>query len=267
MMDKLQRIFAGLMNRVRVNRLQAGVHEGVPVFVKRRRVGGSVVIWFGNIFLGLADSGMGMIVARREWAEWEVFCVRLLYPERAVALMGPGAAVIVSKIGGVSLRQWLQRGEQCHGAFRAAAREIRRVHQLPCQYYRGTWSHGDLHLDNILYDEVTDRAELIDFDTRHQVQRSARWRQADDLKTMLLELIGRSEGQWQSPAIVLLETYGVALVLNELSRQLVVPRGLAKVLWHTKTHGVSTLLLAQRITELRTMIQRVVATSCHEPGG
>ena len=65
MIDKLQRVVAWLMNRVRVNQIQQSVHDGVPVFVKRRRAGGSIVIWFGNRFLALARSGICMFVRPR----------------------------------------------------------------------------------------------------------------------------------------------------------------------------------------------------------
>ena len=107
MLDNLQRALAWLMNRVRVNDLRETVREGIPVFVKRRRLGASIVIWFGNRFLALADSGICMFVRAGEWIEWELYCTRLLYPDRLEAKAGPGASVIVPKIAGVSLRQLL----------------------------------------------------------------------------------------------------------------------------------------------------------------
>ena len=36
MIELMQRFAAGLMNRVRVNRKEHGIQNGVPVFVKRR---------------------------------------------------------------------------------------------------------------------------------------------------------------------------------------------------------------------------------------
>lgn len=56
MIDILRRVLAWLMNRIRVNQIQKRVQDGVPVFVKRRRVGGSIVVWFGNRFLALATA-------------------------------------------------------------------------------------------------------------------------------------------------------------------------------------------------------------------
>jgi hypothetical protein len=53
-------------------------------------------------------------------------------------------------------------------AFILAARELRRVHQIHCSHYKAAWSHGDLHLENIICDVDSERAALIDFDTRHE---------------------------------------------------------------------------------------------------
>jgi hypothetical protein len=266
MIDKLQRAVAWLMNHVRVNQIQQSVQDGVPVFVKRRRAGGSLVIWFGNRFLALARSGIGMFVRADEWVDWEVHCAGLLYPERPAVKVGPGPCVIVPQVCGISLRELLHRNEAGVCAFVAAARELKRVHQLPCSYYKEAWSHGDLHLDNIVYDRVAGRAVLIDFDTHHDIRLSPTQRHSDDLKVMLLELLGLSDEQWRQPATALIEEYREASVLNELGRQLLVPRGFAKILWHTRTNCSSTRQVEQRLQFVRTIIQRVATTSSTEPG-
>jgi hypothetical protein len=261
MIDQLQRLVAWLMNRVRVNQIQQSVRDGVPVFVKRRRAGGSIVIWFGNRFLALARSGACMFVRAGEWVDWEVHCARLLYPERPAVKTGPGPSVVVPKVCGSSLRQLLHQNEACLSAFVAAARELRRVHQIRCSHYKAAWSHGDLHLDNIVYDPVAGRAVLIDFDTRHEFRLSPAQRHSDDLNVMLLELIGLPDEQWHQAATALLEEYRDASVLDELGRQLFVPRGFAKILWHTRTNCSSTRQLQQRMQTLRTIIQRLATTA------
>jgi hypothetical protein len=182
MIDKLQRIVAWLMNRVRVNRIQRSAHDGVPVFVKRRRAGGGIVIWFAKQFLALAQSGVRMFVRAGDWVDWEIYCAQLLYPQRPAVRIGAGKSLIVPEVRGVSLRELLHRGEAGVHAMVAAAREVRRVHQIPCSHYNQAWSHGDLHLDNIVYDAASGRAGLIDFDTRHDCRLSHALRHSDDLK-------------------------------------------------------------------------------------
>ncbi len=265
MIDRLQRAAAWLMNRVRVNKIQQRLQDGTPVFVKRRRTGGSIVIWFGNYFLSLAHSGVRMFVRADEWVDWEVHCARLLYPEQPPVKIGPGPSVIVPKVSGISLRQLLYRQEAGIAAFVAAARELRRVHQIPCSRYQGAWSHGDLHLDNILYDAVADRAVVIDFDTRHDFRLNCTQRHSDDLKVMLLELMTLPGEQWRKPATALIEEYREVSVLGDLARQLFVPRGFARILWYVRTSGCSTHQVNERLQDLRTSIERVVAAASTGP--
>jgi hypothetical protein len=266
MIDKLQRVVAWLMNRVRVNQIQQSMQDGLPVFVKRRRVGGSLVIWFANRFLALAHSGICMFVRSDAWVDWEIHCAGLLYPDRVAVKKGLGPSVVIPKVCGISLRELLHRGEASVEAFVAAARELRRVHQIPCSYYGESWSHGDLHLDNIMYDQAAGRAVLIDFDTRHEFRLDRTQRHADDLKVMLLELIGLPDEQWRELATALIEEYREPAVLSELDRQLVVPRGFGRILWHTRTSGSSTRQVEQRLESIRTIIQRVATTATTQPG-
>jgi hypothetical protein len=261
MMDALQRVVAWLMNRVRVNHIRPAVHDGTEVFIKRRRAGTSIVLRFANRFLALANSGVGMFVRAEDWVDWETHCARLLYPDRHAVRIGPGRSVIVPKVCGESLRQLLLSNEADAGAFVAAARELRRAHQIRCNFFNGSWSHGDLHLDNIVYDRVSGRAVLIDFDTRHEVGLSPTQRHSDDLKVMLLELIGLADEHWHELATALVEEYRDPSVLNELSRQIFVPGGFAKILWHTRTNCRPTRQLEERLHRLRTIIGRVAASA------
>ncbi len=191
---------------------------------------------------------------------WEAHCARLLYPDRFALMLGPGNVVCFPEVPGLSLRRMLQRRETDVRAFAAAARELRRVHQLSCSDHGAAWSHGDLHLDNVLYDSATDRATLIDFDTRHEFGLSPVQRHADDLKVMLLELIAIGDDQWIQPATTLIGEYGNAVVLEELHRQLIVPHGIAKIFWFTRTSGRATRQMDQRLQILRDIIQQVTAT-------
>lgn len=259
MTERLLLIIASLMAQVRVNRIQQQTRDGTVVFVKKRRFGGSVVIWFGNWFLSLANSGIFMFVRTRDWLAWEDHCARLLYPDRVTVKFEFGNTVILPEVRGVSLRQLLSSGERNLNAFVAAAGELRRAHQIHCDDFSAVWSHGDLHLDNILYDSNTDQATLIDFDTRHERGLSETQRHADDLKTVLLELLAMPDDQWNEPATCFLSEYGEAVVLSELNRQLAMPRGCARILWYTRTGCSSIRETEQRLQQLQKIIHQVVA--------
>lgn len=263
MFELFQRAVAWLMSRVRVNQIQQHMQDGILMFVKRRRTGGSIIVWFGNRFLALAGSGICMFVRADEWMDWEVHCASLLYPDRPRPGIGPGHAVSIPEVRGISLRQLLRGSPMNVNAFVAAARELRRAHQIQCHIYKAGWSHGDLHLDNILYDSAADQAVLIDFDTRHELTINATRRHCDDLKVALLELLAMPDEQWRQAATAFIEEYGDASVLDELSRQLFVPHGFAKILWYTRTNCSATRRLEPRLQSLREIIHihQVAATT------
>lgn len=181
--ERLQRAVASLMNRVRVNRVEPAVQGGLPVFVKRRRAGAGLVIWFANRFLELAGGDCTMFVHAREWMDWEMHCAGLLYPQRPAVTIGPGSSVTIASVPGISLRELLRQNTADAAAFIAAASEVKRVHHIFCGRYGAAWSHGDLHLDNIIYDKEGCRAYLIDFDTRHAFGLDPTTRHADDRST------------------------------------------------------------------------------------
>jgi serine/threonine protein kinase len=259
MIERVQRFVAWLLNRVRVNQLRQGVYDGIPVFIKRRRTGGQIVLWFANRFLALAHSGACMFVHADEWMDWEVHCAQLLYPERPGVKVLSGQTVIIPKVPGISLRQLLHHDDaNVANAFILAARELRRVHQIHCSYYKAAWSHGDLHLDNILFDWNAERAVLIDFDTRHELHIDQTQRHGDDLKLVLLELIGLPDDRWIRLATAFLEEYRERSVLKDLSRQLFVPRGFARLLWYGRANSASLRRLEPRLQSLREIISQVL---------
>jgi tRNA A-37 threonylcarbamoyl transferase component Bud32 len=259
MLEAVQRGVAWLMNRVRVNHVEEGVRDGRLVFVKRRRAGASIVVWFANLFLALAHSGSRMFVRADEWIAWEVHCARLLYPERPEVTAGGDRAVIIPKVDGISLRALLRRNDgDPTTALILAAREVRRVHQIQCGYFNGAWSHGDLHPDNIICDSNAERATIIDFDTRHEPWTSATQRHGDDLKVLLLELIALSSDTWRPLATAFVEEYREYSVLSELDRQLSVPRGFDRLLWYARTQSSSTHRMEPRLQALREIIHRAI---------
>lgn len=262
---RFQQITAQLMNRVRVNSVRPEIRGDVQVFIKTRRLGGSFVIWCGNRFLSLADSGVHMFVRTREWIAWELHCVQLLYPNRTATSVRAGRVLVMPEVRGISLREIVRSNKLNTNLAEAAAREIRRAHQIHCPVYNGGWSHGDLHLDNIFYDHELHQATLIDFDTRHEPELHETTRHADDLKTVLLELISISATGWNDIAFSFLNAYQNFEVLRELSLQLTVPHGIARIFWHTRTANCSLQKIEPQLQSLREIIHQIVDNSRTTP--
>jgi hypothetical protein len=258
MIELAQRVIAWLMNRVRINQVHQEMRDGLPVFIKRRWAGAQIVIWFANRFLALAHSGICMFVRADEWTDWEIYCAQLLYPDRRGVKAGSGQTVIIPKVPGNSLRELLSLDEaDVKKAFILAARELRRAHRIQCSYYRAAWSHGDLHLDNVICDLNAERAFLIDFDTRHEVRIGQTQRHSDDLRVVLLEVIAVSDDKWHQLAGAFIEEYGERSVLSELSCQLFVPRGFARLLWYARVNCSSMDQIETRLQSLREIIHQV----------
>jgi hypothetical protein len=98
----------------------------------------------------------------------------------------------------------------------AAGHEFRRAHQFRSDEFRGPWSHGDARTNNVIYDEMTGRARLIDFEILHDKSLPAKSRQADDLLVFLLDLIAVAPNpQWLTLALSFLNAYGNAAVISE----------------------------------------------------
>jgi len=138
---------------------------------------------------------------------------------------------------------------------RLCAEELRRVHALRCSADREPWSHGDPHLGNFLFDQRSDRCYLIDFETAHLPAYPAIERQADDVLTFCLELLGRPDTVAAlRESVTFLEAYGHPEILAAVRERLTLPAGLERVLWATRTHYLSADVLRRRLEALRTQL-------------
>ena len=77
-------------------------------------------------------------------------------------------SICADKLPGQSLSKHLKDGTLTPEMLKAAGQELRRAHQLWSDEFRGPWSHGDAGTNNVIYDENTGRARLIDFEIIHE---------------------------------------------------------------------------------------------------
>jgi hypothetical protein len=252
-------LVARLVDAVQVNRSHRVLIDGHSFWFKQRRLGRSLIIILGNIFLKYSNSKIIMFTRTRDWQKWEVESYRLLYGNRNEIMMVGRDAVQIPNIAGVSLKEYLESHILTLEMVRAAAIEFSRVHHLATPMLGSEWSHGDPHLENVLYDTESHQAHLIDFETCHQQSLSVDERRADDLLVFLLDLLGRdNSNSWLELSSAFLETYANRPVLERLSIRLIIPNGLEAVLWKTRTNFMNRNILSQRLALLRECIQEIV---------
>ena len=245
-------LISRLISLVRVNEVAMLCLDGQTFWLKKRRRGYRFIIEAGNIFLTCSRSNIIMFAHPQHWQDWEIHSYRLLYGNCFVAQADGNRAVLLEEIPGQSLRQYLSQDLLTPTIIEAAAHEFRRVHQLACPRLQAPWSHGDPHLGNVLYDPHSDRARLIDFETRHIPTLRSADRHTDDLLVFLLDLLGHDQSEnWLPLSLHFLRGYNQPALWPVLQQRLVKPRGLELILWKARTEHLATDRLYHRVDALR----------------
>ena len=249
------------INRIKINSITAEVRDEKHIWVKRRRWGSELIAGQANLFFQLAQGRVHLWVDPKKWQHWEVGCFRLLQEPRFHAWAEGPRAVCMDAVPGMHLYEHLKRGTLTMRAVEAAAMELRRAHQLWCAEFDDWWSHGDPHLDNVIYDAATNRARLIDFEVVHDKSLPAVLRQADDLLVFLQDLVCRvSSEQWLPFALGFIVAYERPDVVMELRKLLFVPAGLAGIWWRLRTENFERRELIRRVAALRHALDRMLGT-------
>jgi hypothetical protein len=246
------------INRIKINSITCEIRDGKPIWVKRRRRGSELIAGQANLFFRLAQGHVHVWVDPKKWQRWEVFCFRLLHAPGFNAFAEGPRIVCMDALPGMHLCQHLKRGTLTPRTLEAAGKELRRAHQLWCPEFEDWWSHGDPHLDNVIYDPATNRARLVDFEVVHDRSLPAVLRQADDLLVFLQDLVCRvSAKQWLPLAFCFINAYGRFEVIAELNRLLVVPTGLPRLWWKLRTENFEHRELVRRVDALRHALGRM----------
>lgn len=217
---------------------------------KRRNFFGRKITPVANWFFGICRAPLRFFKEVRGWQKWEVETFEMLHPQYHARAVGADA-IVEDQLPGKPLWDYLKAGTLREEMLVAAAKEMRRAHGMWSDVHQGKWSHGDGAMGNVLYDEETGRARLIDFEVVHQKDIPAVKRQADDLHAFLMDLLSFGPRKtWLKLALAFLRTYGDEAVLAEFRRRLVVPKGMAWVWWKIRVNFAAEGMLAGRLATL-----------------
>lgn len=243
---------AAAIDSIKVNGVSTEHRRGRPLRVKRRRLGSEQITAVANVFFRLAKAPIRVWSNAAEWQRWEIECFQLLNGGRFRAFADGPRVVCTDQLPGRNLRRLAATGRLDRRALEAAAREVCRVHRLHSERFGGPWSHGDLHMGNVIYDAKSDRAQLVDFEVMHHRSMSAVARQTDDILVFLLDLAGRvSARQWLPCALCFLEACDRPRIKARLPALLTVPRGVPALWWKIRSNYLPRAKLVRRVKALK----------------
>lgn len=242
---------ANKIDFIRLNGVREVEIKGRHYMLKWRNPFGRHITPLANGFFRFARVPFQFWKQVCDWQRWEVDCFRQLNPGFRAHAVGK-CAVLEEKLPGDTLWNLLKADKVTRPMLAAAGAELRRAHQCRCGVFRGTWSHGDAAMRNVMFDEASGRCRLIDFETLHDAELSSDSRHADDLMAFLLDLASRGSNQlWLSGSLAFLRAYGDAKVFDEVTRRLQVPEGRAKIWWKIRVNFAATARVARKLKRLR----------------
>jgi hypothetical protein len=237
---------------IKINTINIEPRGERTMWVKRRCLGSRLIAVLANLFFILARAPVHLLIDLKRWQTWEITCFRLLYDRNFLIFSEGKRTVCVDEVPGKSLLEYANRGKLTIREIETAAKELRRAHGLWCQEMGDYWSHGDPHLDNFIYNDKANRAQLIDFELIHRNSLSAIERHAEDIVVFLEDLMARVPAeQWLPFAVGFINAYDRPAITNEARSRLMVPKGYAALWWRRRTdYLVEPAEMVERIRSL-----------------
>ena len=246
---------ARFVDSLKINSVSEKVLHGRRVVIKRRNGYGEQLADLSNLYFRMAGIPIRFWAKAKDWRRWEVECFKMLNGDRFRAWASGDATVCADKLPGENLWDCLEQRRLTRKMVEAAGHEFRRAHQFRSDEFRGPWSHGDAGTNNVIYDEKTGRARLIDFEIVHHKSLPAKSRQADDLLVFLLDVIAVAPNpQWLALSLSFLNAYGNTAVICELEDELALPSGMAWIWWGVRTSFANPAKVKRRLEKVRDVI-------------
>jgi hypothetical protein len=244
------------INAVKINELRSQQRGNRTFWLKRRRGVSRVIINFANLFFRLAHNPVFVSGDLDTWRAREIESFLLLHGERYQAFSDRPDQVLVEELPGVNLDKLALERQLSAKMIRAAGTEFFRVHNLQSREFQSGWSHGDPNMGNVIYDVLSGRARLIDFETAHLPNLDVQERHADDLAVFLLDLLGSTtDEEWPELAEAFISEYPTVAVRRILREKLVLPSGVARLWWAIRTEYLPDVVLNERLRSLSEILR------------
>src|SRR5437899_12358338 len=246
---------ATFVDSLKISSTSEKIRRGRRVVIKRRNIYGEQLADLANLYFRMSGIPVRFWSKTEDWKRWEVECFKMLNGDRFRVFASRAKAICFEKLPGESLWEHMNRGTLTRQMLEAAGREFGRTHQFWSDEFGGPWSHGDASMTNVIYNEKTGRARLIDFELVHEKSLRAKSRHADDLLVFLLDILAIvPTRQWLPFALYFLNAYENARVIAALEDQLALPSGMAWIWWAVRTSCCNPAKVKRRRAKLRDVI-------------
>jgi hypothetical protein len=246
------------VDSLKLSSVSEEVRRGRQIVLKRRQIYGDQLADLANLYFRMSNIPIRFWSKAKDWKRWEEECFQMLNGDRFRVYPSGAKTVCTDKLPGESLWEHMNRETLRRSMLEAAGREFRRAHQLWSDEFGGPWSHGDATMTNVIYEEKTGRARLVDFEIVHHKSLPATVRHANDLLVFLLDILAiASSQQWLALALCFLDAYEDAEVIAQLEDHLAVPNGMAWIWWGVRTSFKNPKKVRSRLAKLRDLTGRL----------
>ena len=232
---------ATFVDSLKISSTSETVRRGRQMVIKHRNIYGEQLADLANLYFRISGIPIRFWSKTEDWKRWEVECFKMLNGDRFRVFASGAKTVCFDKLPGESLWEHINRGTLTRQMLQAAGREFDRTHQFWSDEFAGPWSHGDATMSNVIYNEKTGRARLIDFELGHE----------KSLPAILAIVPSR---QWLPFALYFLNAYGNQRVIAALEDQLALPNGMAWIWWGVRTSFANQAKVKRRLAKLRDII-------------
>ena len=179
------------------------VNEGGTCQVRKHRAFyAPLLVWMGGPLVRLLSTGV-RVLPQRAWEERERRLYRSLY-RTSISITRDGTLVLPC-LAGETLANLLENGELDESARKRA---IELAVLALAEFHRLKFTHGDAMAENVLIELESGVAHWFDFETVHDSRRPMPWRQADDVRALLVTcLVRTAPGQLVETLQLVLDAY------------------------------------------------------------
>jgi hypothetical protein len=205
-------VLGRLLRSARYSETRIISRDGELEVRKRRSFHAPLLVWMGGPLVRILNTGV-RVLPQRDWEERERQLYRDLHGA-SIRIVGDGILVL-PHLAGETLATLLEDPELDESVRKRA---IERAVVALVEFHAQGFTHGDAMAENVLVDLEAGVARWFDFETVHDSSRPMAWRQADDVRALLVTCLVRTvPGRLAETLLLILDVYANEGVIRLLA--------------------------------------------------